>query len=164
MPGVSKTPKITSWVHTGPKFCPYPSHAFLSATCDRKQQTRTSDARVQQCEQTATYAAHHRAQLRDNALEPPKTMGWLHRAHENELWMCCAQPTNAPHTTQTTSTPTEPALQSPSAPQNNLRTIIRISASTHPNRPEWCAGCNMKASASFRRTRVACGKSTARQA
>ena len=39
---VFKTPKITSWVHTGPKFCPDPSHAFLSATCDRKQQTRTS--------------------------------------------------------------------------------------------------------------------------
>ena len=100
MSGVSKTLKITSWVLTGPKFCPDLSHAFLSAMHDRKQQTRTSDGRVQQGERTATHAAHHRAQLRTNASEPPKTMGWLHRAGEDMHRTCHKQPSNRNGTTQ----------------------------------------------------------------
>ena len=33
----------------------------------------------------AKYAAFHRAQLHTNAPEPPKNMGWLHRANEKDV-------------------------------------------------------------------------------
>jgi hypothetical protein len=89
MPGVSKTPKITSRVLTGPEFCPDQSHAFLYSDArpppHRKLQTRTPDKTVQQSDTHAKYAAFHRAQLHTNASdEPPKNMGWLHRANEKE--------------------------------------------------------------------------------
>ena len=85
MSGVSKTPKITSRVLTGPEFCPDQSHAFLTPDRHRKLQTRTPDKTVQQSDTHAKYAAFHRAQLHTNASdEPPKNMGWLHRANEKE--------------------------------------------------------------------------------
>ena len=88
MSGVSKTPKITSRVLTGPEFCPDQSHAFLTPDRHRKLQTRTPDKTVQQSDTNAKYAAFHRAQLHTHASEPPKNMGWLHRANEKEHWTC----------------------------------------------------------------------------
>ena len=107
MSGVSKTPKITSWVHTGLKFCPDPSHAFLSTTCDHKPQTRTSDARVSDHDRTTNHAIHHRAHLRTNISEPSKTMSWLHRAGEDVHWTCHKHQSNHTGTTQATSTHTQ---------------------------------------------------------
>ena len=60
MSGVSKTPKITSRVLTGPEFCPDQSHAFLTPDRHRKLQTRTPDKTVQQSDTHAKYPAFHR--------------------------------------------------------------------------------------------------------
>ena len=46
------------------------------------------DKTVQQSDTHAKYAAFHRAQLHTHASEPPKNMGWLHRANEKEHWTC----------------------------------------------------------------------------
>ena len=64
------------------------SHAFLTPDRHRKLQTRTPDKTVQQSDTHAKYAAFHRAQLHTHASEPPKNMGWLHRANEKEHWTC----------------------------------------------------------------------------
>ena len=76
--GGSRAPKIIVWL-----YCKVDAHTTRpveriqnsGAALNRKQQTCTSDARVQQYEQTATHATHHRPQLRENASEPPKIMG-----------------------------------------------------------------------------------------
>ena len=69
-------------------YVPDQSHAFLTPDRHRKLQTRTPDKTVQQSDTHAKYAAFHRAQLHTHASEPPKNMGWLHRANEKEHWTC----------------------------------------------------------------------------
>ena len=79
MSGVSKTPKITSRVLTGPEFCPDQSHAFLTPTRTTSCKRAQSDGTVPQSNRDANNATYHHAHLRTNASEPPKNMGWHHR-------------------------------------------------------------------------------------
>ena len=79
MSGVSKTPKITSRVLTGPEFCPDQSHAFLTrptatASCKRAHRTKLFNRAIQ-TQNMPHSIGHSSTRTHPNR---PSNMDWLH--------------------------------------------------------------------------------------
>ena len=74
---MSKTPKIIIWDHSTPELRVPASCTFL-----RHTEKHRSEPRDPHHDRIAQNAAQFRAYCEENASNPPKIMGWDHRAGE----------------------------------------------------------------------------------
>jgi hypothetical protein len=122
------------------KVLPVSVPRILSATCDCKQQTRTSDARVPENVRNTNMAytiAPISARTHPNRPRPS--------AGSTGLARTCIRRATSNHRTATARHSSHKHTNSARAPKcermvNIMRTIARISARIHPRRPGLCAG------------------------